>query len=121
MSLTDLTNQENTMKSIIKDAKKEMKSKIKKLKEKDEDTMIEDAKLNCYDNSGIVNDDAECERNKELACVMKGKVIHKGNCVNIEKLKGEFIDPQVCNKSYLEVRDGKVLKSKPEFAVECHF
>ena len=37
-------------------------------------------------------------------------------------LKNNFIDKQVCNKPYLQVRDGKcVLKPKPEFAVNCHF
>tara|TARA_B100001250_G_C19739008_1_gene762174 strand:- start:154 stop:999 length:846 start_codon:yes stop_codon:yes gene_type:complete len=122
MSLSDLTNQQDTMKGVIKDAKKEMKKKIKKLKKKKEDSMMEDAILKCYDNSGVVNDDGDCDRNKELACVMKGKTIHKGKCVNIDKLKNNFIDKQVCNKPYLHVRDGKcVLKPKHEFAVNCHF
>ena len=122
MSLSDLTNQQDAMKGVIKDAKKEMKKKIKKLKKKKEDSMMEDAILKCYDTSGVVNDDAECERNKELACVMKGKTMHKGRCINIDKLKNNFIDKQVCNKPYLHVRDGKcVLKPKHEFAVNCHF
>ncbi len=122
MSLSDLTNQQDAMKGVIKDAKKEMKKKIKKLKKKKEDSMMEDAILKCYDTSGVVNDDGDCERNKELACVMKGKTMHKGRCVNINRLKNNFIDKQVCNKPYLHVRDGKcVLKSKHEFAVNCHF
>ena len=122
MSLSDLTNQQDAMKGIIKDAKKEMKRKIKKLKKKKEDSMMEDAILKCYDSSGVVNDDGECERNKELKCVMEGKTIHKGRCIKINRLKNNFIDKQVCNKPYLQVRDGKcVLKPKPEFAVNCHF
>ena len=48
MSLSDLTNQQDAMKSIINDAEKEMKKKIEKLKDED-DTMMEDAILKCYE------------------------------------------------------------------------
>ena len=122
MSLSDLTNQQDAMKSIINDAEKEMKKKIEKLKKDEDDTMMEDAILKCYETSGVVNDDAECEPNRELECVMKGKTIHNGECIEIDQLKNNFINKDICNKPYLQIKDGKcVLKPKPEFAVNCHF
>ena len=122
MSLSNLTNQQDTMKDIIKDAKKEMRLNIKNLKDNDDDTMIEDSILKCYDSSGVVNDDAECVPNQELACVMRGKVFHEDKCIEINQLKNSFVDDKVCDKPYLQVRDGKcVLKTKPEFVMNCHF
>ena len=122
MSVNDFINQKNNMDKIIKKSESELNQQIQVLKDRDEEVFIEEVKIGCYKSGGHVTEDGESINDNNFKCVMDGNVWHKNKCITWDNFKNEFVDKKVCNKPYLELRDGKcVLKQKPYDIINCHY